>query len=489
MEPESKFYVDPVIVLDFQSLYPSMIIAYNYCFSTCLGRIEHLGQNIPFEFGATHLKIPRKYVKNLSRKNLINISPCGVGYVKRSVREGILPKMLQEILDTRLMVKKSLKKNSGNKTLEKVLDARQLGLKLIANVTYGYTAANFSGRMPLEKTAEWGARVVYGDTDSLFVLIPGRSREEAFRIGAKIAEAVTEDNPSPVKLKLEKIFHPCILQTKKRYVGYMFESPDQVEPEYCAKGIETVRRDGCPAVSKMLEKCLKILFETRDVSLVRQYVVRQFSKILTGRISIQDLTFAKEYRGASDYRPGACVPALELARKWVAVDKRSEPRRKERVPYVIINGPPGLPLIKLVRSPRELIADPSLRPNALYYITKVIIPPINRCFLLIGADVNNWFNDMPRKQYTSYQHNSSPVKGKKSTISQYFSTRNCAICTKQSKDGLCDSCLLKPQCTSAVLHEKIRVLEQNYFYTKKICELCCCTSDKIMCISRLSCLL
>lgn len=44
MEPESKFYTDPVIVLDFQSLYPSIIIAYNYCFSTCLGRIEHLGQ-------------------------------------------------------------------------------------------------------------------------------------------------------------------------------------------------------------------------------------------------------------------------------------------------------------------------------------------------------------------------------------------------------------------------------------------------------------
>ena len=29
-----------------------------------------------------------------------------------------------------------------------MLDARQLGLKLIANVTYGYTSANFSGRMP-----------------------------------------------------------------------------------------------------------------------------------------------------------------------------------------------------------------------------------------------------------------------------------------------------------------------------------------------------
>lgn len=43
LEPESIFYTDPLIVLDFQSLYPSMIIAYNYCFSTCLGRVEKLG--------------------------------------------------------------------------------------------------------------------------------------------------------------------------------------------------------------------------------------------------------------------------------------------------------------------------------------------------------------------------------------------------------------------------------------------------------------
>ncbi|KAJ8934360.1 hypothetical protein NQ314_013401 [Rhamnusium bicolor] len=79
-----------------------------------------------------------------------------------------------------------------------------------------------------------------------------------------------------------------------------------------------------------------------------------------------------------------------ICRKWTAIDKRNEPRSGERVPYIIVNGPPGLPLIRLVRSPRELLNDSSLRPNALYYITRVIIPPINRCFNLIGADLNIW---------------------------------------------------------------------------------------------------
>lgn len=182
--------------------------------------------------------------------------------------------MLREILDARQMVKQSMKLyGKSDATLQRVLHSRQLGLKLMANVTYGYTAANFSGRMPcvevgdsvvskgretleraiktVESNPKWACKVVYGDTDSLFVLVPGRTRKDAFRIGAEIVDVVNIENPYPVKLKLEKVYQPSILQTKKRYVGYMYESVDQTEPIYEAKGIETVRRDGCPAVAKV----------------------------------------------------------------------------------------------------------------------------------------------------------------------------------------------------------------------------------------------
>ncbi|KAF5278629.1 hypothetical protein FQA39_LY00671 [Lamprigera yunnana] len=483
LEPDSQFYIDPVIVLDFQSLYPSMMIAYNFCFSTCLGRVEYLNQNSPFQFGATQLKVHPKLIAKLLQKDLLTFSPCGVAFVKPKVREGVLPRMLSEILDTRLMVKKSMKQNVDDKVLQRVLHSRQLGLKLIANVTYGYCAANYSGRMPsvevadsvvskgretlmraiklIENTPQWGAKVVYGDTDSIFVLLRGQSKENAFKIGQEIADQVTNDNPSPVKLKLEKCFLPCILQTKKRYVGYMFESPTQMEPEFCAKGIETVRRDGCPAVSKMLEKCLKILFDTRDVSLVRKYVVRQFSKLLSGRVSLQDLTFAKEYRGAGNYRPSACVPVLELTRKWLSVDKRSEPRSGQRVAYVIVNGPPGLPLIKLVRSPYELLTDLNLLPNIPYYITKVIIPPINRCFMLIGVDLNKWYNSMPRKQI-QISRISPSSKGKKTAISHYFVSTDCIICNQQTQDGVCVDCRKSPQEAVATLSTKIRIWNRSH---------------------------
>lgn len=64
----------------------------------------------------------------------------------------------------------------------------------------------------MESTPKWGAQVVYGDTDSLFILLPGKSKKDAFLIGAEIADTVTAANPSPVKLKFEKVLQPSILQ-------------------------------------------------------------------------------------------------------------------------------------------------------------------------------------------------------------------------------------------------------------------------------------
>ncbi|KAH8316357.1 hypothetical protein KR067_005684 [Drosophila pandora] len=510
MEPQSRFYADPLIVLDFQSLYPSMIIGYNYCFSTCLGRVEHLGGSSPFEFGASQLRVSRQMLQKLLEHDLVTVSPCGVVFVKREVREGILPRMLTEILDTRQMVKQSMKLHKDSSALQRILHSRQLGLKLMANVTYGYTAANFSGRMPavevgdsvvskgretleraikmVESNEEWKVRVVYGDTDSMFVLVPGRNRAEAFRIGEEIAQAVTDMNPQPVKLKLEKVYQPCLLQTKKRYVGYMYETPDQAQPVYEAKGIETVRRDGCPAVAKMLEKVLRLLFETQDVSQIKQYVCRQFTKLLSGRANLQDLIFAKEFRGLNGYKPTACVPALALTRKWMQKDPRKVPRRGERVPFIIVNGPPGMQLIRLVRSPHDILANEGHKINAIYYITKAIIPPLNRCLLLIGADVHDWFASLPRKLLmTPTVGTANEVaggKGTKSTISQYFSTTNCVVeCGRQTKAGICPECLKNASRCVVVLADKMARLERSYQLTRQICQSCCGRLGELQCNS------
>ncbi|XP_073076871.1 DNA polymerase zeta catalytic subunit isoform X3 [Manis javanica] len=503
MEPESRFYSNSVLVLDFQSLYPSIVIAYNYCFSTCLGRVESLGKYDEFKFGCTSLRIPPDLLYQI--RHDITVSPNGVAFVKPSVRKGVLPRMLEEILKTRLMVKQSMKAYKQDRALSRMLDARQLGLKLIANVTFGYTAANFSGRMPctevgdsivhkaretLERaiklvndTKKWGARVVYGDTDSMFVLLKGATKEQSFKIGQEIAEAVTAANPRPVRLKFEKVYLPCVLETKKRYVGYMYETLDQRDPVFDAKGIETVRRDSCPAVPKILERSLKLLFETRDISLIKQYVQRQCMKLLEGKASIQDFIFAKEYRGSSSYRPGACVPALELTRKMLTYDRRSEPRAGERVPYVIIYGAPGVPLIQLVRPPGEVLQDSALRLNTTYYITKQILPPLARIFSLVGIDVFSWYHELPRIQKATSSSRSDP-EGRKGTISQYFTALRCPVCDDVTQHGICSTCRSQPQQVAVVLSQEVRELEHKQEQLAKVCKNCAgCFDQHIPCVS------
>jgi len=74
------------------------------------------------------------------------------------------------------------------------------------------------------------------DTDSVFVSVPGRSKIDAFEIGRHIAESITSKLPSEVVLKFEKVYEACILVTKKRYVGWSYETEDQLLPHLDAKG-------------------------------------------------------------------------------------------------------------------------------------------------------------------------------------------------------------------------------------------------------------
>lgn len=87
----------------------------------------------------------------------------------------------------------------------------------------------------IESRPEWGAIVRYGDTDSLFVHLPGKTKDEAFEIGNEIADTITRMNPKPVKLKFEKVYLPSFLLAKKRYVGFKYESQKDKEPEFDAK--------------------------------------------------------------------------------------------------------------------------------------------------------------------------------------------------------------------------------------------------------------
>ena len=90
----------------------------------------------------------------------------------------------------------------------------------------------------IEDNPEWKAKVVYGDTDSIFCALgSGTTKEQAFIIGSQISEAITAANPAPIRLKFEKVYLPSVLVAKKRYVGFKYENPDDIDPVFDAKGM------------------------------------------------------------------------------------------------------------------------------------------------------------------------------------------------------------------------------------------------------------
>ena len=547
MEPQSDFYTSPLLVLDFQSLYPSVMIAYNYCYSTCLGRIiDWRGQN---KLGFTTLKREARLVELL--QDHINIAPNGIMYVKPEIRKSLLAKMLSEILETRIMVKSGMKVDKDDKTLQRLLNNRQLALKLISNVTYGYTSASFSGRMPcseiadsivqtaretLEKTIalihsvdKWAAEVVYGDTDSIFVYLKGRSRDEAFDIGNDIAKTVTDAHPRPMKLKFEKVYHPCVLLAKKRYVGFKYEHRKQIEPDFDAKGIETVRRDGTPAEQKIEEKALKVLFRTADLSQVKAYFQRQCAKIMAGRISIQDFCFAKEVRLGTYSDRGPPPPGALVAARRILADPRAEPQYGERVPYVVIAGAPGARLIDRCVAPEKLLTDGSTELDAEYYITKNLIPPLDRIFKLVGANVRQWYDEMPKTQRIRTRVLGGVVGGgvgvggggrasgaaalhavsdnpmavsaapaAKRTLEAHFSSSLCMVCraklpppkpsstTSPSRLPLCLNCAGRPSVSLYTLRARLHREENRLKDINAICRSCASLAfgEDVRCDSR-----
>lgn len=108
LEPPKQYYTDPVLVFDFQSLYPSVMIAYNLCYTTCLGSLKELfdketrkkrfgivkDSDMDFSLVSDIFdKTPEKeLVEELKR--YFFVTPNQIVYLKRTVKEGIVPRIL-----------------------------------------------------------------------------------------------------------------------------------------------------------------------------------------------------------------------------------------------------------------------------------------------------------------------------------------------------------------------------------------------------------
>lgn len=257
LEPIPGFYTVPVATLDFASLYPSIMMAHNLCYSTLI--------------------LDKQLLSTLAKDEYTQ-TPHGDYFIKSTVRKGLLPQILEELINARKKAKNDLAKET-DPMRKAVLDGRQLALKISANSVYGFTGAQVGqlpcleispsvtafGRQMIDQTKNFvmnhynkrmgykhDSVVIYGDTDSVMVKFGVETVQEAMELGRKAAELISQQFMKPIKLEFEKVYFPYLLMSKKRYAGVYWTKPEKFD-KIDTKGIENVRRDNCAIIRILID--------------------------------------------------------------------------------------------------------------------------------------------------------------------------------------------------------------------------------------------
>jgi DNA polymerase delta subunit 1 len=374
LEPKTGFYTKPVVVLDFQSLYPSIMRTLNVSFDTLLppsSSMETTPSSLPTSKPLTVLE---------------RIMPGPHRFVSTRVHKGIIPIVLETLLDARRRAKAQYKVATGAR--RRVLHARQLGLKISANSVYGFFGSNWcpistvagskciaeattaAARAVLEMTQEHvlskqpKAVIVYGDTDSIFVDVTAYLTPEttAFTVGQDIANEVTrwfaaelqEHAASFLMLEFEKLLQPFCLLRKKRYFGLAFETEAELIEttrsmtgtagmandngdisHLCVKGIELVRRDAAPVVRATQSRVLRQLL-CLDLPGALACALHASEQILALKPGgpFTDVVQSKTLR--SKYQQPESLPHVQLSRRLTTRAASNAPRCGDRIDFVVL---------------------------------------------------------------------------------------------------------------------------------------------------------
>eukprot|EP00536_Pseudo-nitzschia_multiseries_P004490 jgi/Psemu1/188144/e_gw1.74.117.1 len=473
LDPIKNYYQVPIATLDFASLYPSIMQAYNLCYSTLISPKE------------VHNHDPKIYKKSAN----------GHVFVHSTVKKGILPTILSELLAARKRAKKDMK-NAPTEFERAVQNGRQLALKVSANSVYGFTGATVGqlpcvpiassttsyGRELLEKTKEYvernytiangykyDAQVVYGDTDSVMVKFGAKTVEETFPLAIEAAEKCSKIFPSPILLEFEKVYFPYLLMNKKRYAGLMYTRPDKYD-KMDQKGLETVRRDNCALVRDVIQTSLdKILIE-QDVQGAIDYVKTQISDLLQNKMDISRLVITKSLNKGAEYALGIGGKKedykikqahVELAARMKKRDAGSAPQMGDRVPYVIVTGAKGASTYERGEDPIYVLEN-GLAIDCKWYLSNQLSKPLTRIFEPIIDDVDK---SLLQGEHTRKIFIPTPAARKGSLMMFAVKTAKCIGCKApvNSKNGyLCKHCSPKQAEIYLEKLECLRVAEKSY---------------------------
>ncbi|MCX8173776.1 MAG: ribonuclease H-like domain-containing protein [Thermoplasmata archaeon] len=329
-----------VIVCDFKSMYPSIIISNNICFTT----IAEDGEIV---------------------------SPCNVRFMSRERKRGIVPDILENLMGQREEFKKKAKRAKTEEE-KAYYDGLQNAVKILMNSFYGVFASSFyrftdksigasitafarENIKNLIGTLETeGHRVIYSDTDSVFFQSPYPNLEQSIKFGEETAARFSKNG---LTLEFERILEPFFSHgKKKRYVGKAVWPKEEI----VVRGYETRRTDSFDWQSEALMEVFETVLNSRDEEDLKKNVIAKAKLLvemtLRGEVPVEKLVISRSVRDFDSYKDAARLAHVEVAKQmiakgyefipgmkvsWIVVDAKKTPQKVE--PYVegrVFNGKP-----------------------------------------------------------------------------------------------------------------------------------------------------
>ena len=362
LEVEAGYYRDPIVVTDYTSLYPSLMISWNLCPSTLL--LDYVERELP-------RRVPLR-VRNAVQSFDVEERDEELTYTYHVLQaregeegvRGILPVVALRLLQERAEAKRQMKAHAPGAPDYELLDARQAALKVVANSLYGSLGAVLKGklycrplaaittrmgRLAIAKIQEEvmrtpGASVITGDTDryaspcflpcrvpthpsrlaqSVMFLLKGRSVEEAIIIGETIAKTVTQQHrcggAHAVSLLFEKVMYPSVFLAKKCY-AYMLHKRN-AEPYAVSMGSITKKRGTCSLLREAYGECEQAFLLPPSLVTVEQVRLLQLAvlrRLLRAMVVAPMEGFVKSVRLHEEGSYKASPPHVVAARRYVA---------------------------------------------------------------------------------------------------------------------------------------------------------------------------
>ena len=389
LDPKIGYYTDYVLILDFNSLYPTIVREFNICFSTINLRA------LP----------PPQFAEDADCESLPALPD-------ESVKQGILPIEITRLVESRREVKKLLRDSDLSKDLQVQYDIKQKALKLTANSMYGCLGFGNSrfyakplaalitskGREILMKTKnlveELGYEVIYGDTDSIMINTRSAEVADAVKI-SNLVQSKVNGMHKFLEIECDGILKSMLLLKKKKYAALVVKraADNSVTYHKEMKGLDIVRRDWSVIAKTVGEQVVnEILSIDKTIETVvdniHQYLKQTAETLRTGGTKskefIQQFVISKQLtKNPEDYPDKKNLSHVSVALAFNAkTDKKL--RAGDVVPFIVCRKISNaanfnaLPATHRAFHPSEVMADEDLHVDVTYYLEQQIHPVVSR---------------------------------------------------------------------------------------------------------------